>query len=52
MSRESEEIKEGDKILLFWDQRRQWLLNVEKEWQFHTHNGVVKLSDVIGKRYG
>jgi tRNA (adenine57-N1/adenine58-N1)-methyltransferase len=52
LSRESERIKEGDKILLFWDQRRQWLLNVEKERQFHTHKGVVKLSDVVGKRYG
>ena len=52
MSRESEMIKEGDKILLFWDQRRQWLLDVEKERQFHTHKGVVKLVDAIGKRYG
>jgi tRNA (adenine57-N1/adenine58-N1)-methyltransferase len=52
LSRESERIKEGDKILLFWDQRRQWLLNVEKERQFHTHKGVVKLGDVVGKRYG
>jgi tRNA (adenine57-N1/adenine58-N1)-methyltransferase len=51
LSRESEKIKEGDKILLFWDLRRQWLLNVE-ERQFHTHKGVVKLGDVIGKRYG
>jgi tRNA (adenine57-N1/adenine58-N1)-methyltransferase len=52
LSRESENIKEGDNILLFWDQRRQWLLNVEKERQFHTHKGIVKLGDVIGKRYG
>ena len=52
MNRESERIKEGDKILLFWDQRRQWLLDVEKERQFHTHKGVVKLGDTIGKRYG
>jgi len=52
LSRESEKIREGDKILLFWDQRRQWLLDVEKERQFHTHKGVVKLVDAIGKRYG
>ncbi len=52
MSHESNRIKEGDQILLFWDQRRQWLLNVEKDRQFHTHKGIVRLTDVIGKRYG
>jgi tRNA (adenine57-N1/adenine58-N1)-methyltransferase len=52
LSREPEKIKEGDKILLFWDQRRQWLLEVEKDRQFHTHKGIVKLADVAGKRYG
>ena len=52
LSREPERIKESDKILLFWDQRRQWLLDVEKDRQFHTHKGIVKLADVIGKRYG
>jgi tRNA (adenine57-N1/adenine58-N1)-methyltransferase len=50
--RESETIKEGDKILLFWDQRRQWLLDVDKDRQFHTHKGVVRLGDVVGKKYG
>jgi tRNA (adenine57-N1/adenine58-N1)-methyltransferase len=52
LSGASEKIKEGDKILLFWDQRRQWLLDVEKDRQFHTHKGIVKLGDVVGKRYG
>jgi tRNA (adenine57-N1/adenine58-N1)-methyltransferase len=52
LSRESERIKEGDEILLFWDQRRQWLLKVEKQRQFHTHKGVLKLGDVVGKMYG
>jgi tRNA (adenine57-N1/adenine58-N1)-methyltransferase len=52
LSLQSERIKEGDKILLFWDERRQWLLNVDKERQFHTHKGVVKLGEIVGKRYG
>jgi tRNA (adenine57-N1/adenine58-N1)-methyltransferase len=45
-------INDGDKILLFWDQRRQWLLDVNNERQFHTHKGVVNLGDTVGKRYG
>ncbi len=52
MSEEADTIKEGDRILLFWDQRRQWLIDAEKVRQFHTHKGIVKLADVIGKRYG
>jgi tRNA (adenine57-N1/adenine58-N1)-methyltransferase len=52
LSLQLERIKEGDKILLFWDERRQWLLNVDKQRQFHTHKGVVKLGDIVGKRYG
>jgi tRNA (adenine57-N1/adenine58-N1)-methyltransferase len=52
LSGESDRIKQGDKILLFWDQRRQWLLDVDKDRHFHTHKGVVKLGDVVGKNYG
>jgi len=52
LSQEPERIKEGDQILLFWDQRRQWLLGVDKSREFHTHKGVVKLEGAIGKRYG
>ena len=52
MSRESDTIKEGDPVLLFWDERRQWLLKVERDGQFHTHKGIVRLADLVGKRYG
>jgi len=52
LSRGSDRIREGDQILLFWDQRRQWLLGVDKDREFHTHKGVVKLADAVGKRYG
>jgi tRNA (adenine57-N1/adenine58-N1)-methyltransferase len=52
LTEESDRIKEGDQILLFWDQRRQWLLEVDKSREFHTHKGIVKLADAVGKRYG
>ena len=52
MTPESDVIKEHDRILLFWDQRRQWLLGVDKSREFHTHKGVVRLEEAIGRRYG
>jgi len=52
LSASSDSIREGDKILLFWDQRRQWLLDVEAGREFHTHKGVVRLADAVGRRYG
>jgi len=52
LSTDSDSIREGDKILLFWDERRQWLLDVGTGREFHTHKGVVRLADAVGRRYG
>jgi len=49
---ESNVVKEGDEVLLFWDQRRQWVLKVDKQRDFHTHKGIVRLADLVGKPYG
>jgi len=43
---------EGDYILLYFDDRRKWLVKVTGDREFHTHKGVVKLSTVLGKSYG
>ncbi len=45
-------VDEGDLILLVFDEKRRWLVKVEKDKEFHTHKGVIKLNDVIGKTYG
>jgi tRNA (adenine57-N1/adenine58-N1)-methyltransferase len=45
-------IQEGDYVLLYFDDRRKWLVKVTGEREFHTHKGVVKLSAVIGNSYG
>lgn len=43
-------IKKGQLILLYADQKK-WLLKAQPR-QFHTHKGIVDLSQVIGKNYG
>jgi tRNA (adenine57-N1/adenine58-N1)-methyltransferase len=46
-----EPIAEGSIVLLYFDQRRNWLLRVDKR-QFHTHKGFINLGELIGKSYG
>ena len=45
-------IHEGDLILLYLDQRRTYLVAVEKGKTFHTHKGYFQLDALIGKEYG
>jgi tRNA (adenine57-N1/adenine58-N1)-methyltransferase len=47
-----DKIKEGDYVLLYFDNRREWLLKASKEKEFHTHKGMVPIREVIGKSYG
>jgi tRNA (adenine57-N1/adenine58-N1)-methyltransferase len=47
-----ESIVEGSIVLLYYDQRRKWLLRVDKNRQFHTHKGFIDLSGLLGKGYG
>lgn len=46
-----EPIAEGSIILLYFDQRRNWLLRVDKR-QFHTHKGYIDLGALIGRSFG
>ncbi len=46
-------VKPGDRVLLYLDSRRTWLLQVSGETQnFHTHAGIVDLKNIVGKKYG
>ena len=45
-------INEGDLILLYFDQRRTYLVAVEKGKTFHTHKGYIQLDALISKEYG
>jgi len=45
-------IKAGDSVLFFYDHSKKWLMKVSKKEQFHSHIGVIKHSDAIGKQFG
>jgi tRNA (adenine57-N1/adenine58-N1)-methyltransferase len=49
----SETIKEGDRVLLYLDERRTWLVRVgQQNKDFHTHAGIIDLSRIIDKKFG
>jgi len=48
----SQEIGEGDYVLLCLDSRRTYMLKVEAGKTFHTHKGYVKLDELIGREFG
>jgi len=48
----SDIVREGDDVLLLLDLRRSWLVRAVPGRELHTHKGVVRLSDVIGRPYG
>lgn len=52
MSEDEELIHEGDYVLLYFDEKRKWLIKVLKENEFHTHKGIIKLSELINRRFG
>lgn len=48
----SEKIREGTYILLYLNPRKTFLVKVEKDKEFHTHKGFIKLGELIGKSFG
>ena len=47
-----EVINEGSDVLLYLDARRRYLVKVRSGGSLHTHKGVVKFDELIGKPYG
>ncbi len=45
-------VTEGAYVLLYLNDRKSWILRVEKGKKFHTHKGIVELDELIGKPYG
>ena len=45
-------IKNNSPVLFFYNNSKKWLVKISKKESFHTHIGVIKHSDAIGKEYG
>ena len=45
-------IREGDFVLLYLNEKKRWLVRVREGMEFHTHRGMVKLGEIIGKPFG
>lgn len=46
-------IKDGDRVLLYLDNRRTWLVKAgSQNNDFHTHAGIIKLSQLVGMKFG
>lgn len=47
-----DEIREGDYVLLYLDEKRTYLVRAERGKVLHTHKGVIKIDDIIGCESG
>ncbi len=47
-----DKIKNNSPVLFYYNHSKKWLAKISKNESFHTHIGVIKHSDAIGKEYG
>ncbi|NNL59564.1 MAG: tRNA (adenine-N1)-methyltransferase [Nitrosopumilus sp.] len=45
-------IKQNSPVLFYFNNSKKWLVKISKKESLHTHIGVIKHSDAIGKEYG
>ncbi len=45
-------VKEGDLVILYFDEKSEFVLEVKKGIKFSTHHGTIKLEDLIDQEYG
>lgn len=45
-------IKQNSPVLFYFNQSKKWLVKISKKESLHTHIGVIKHADAIGKEYG
>ena len=47
-----EKIKQNSSVLFYFNNSKKWLVKISKKESLHTHIGVIKHVDAIGKEYG
>ncbi len=47
-----DKIKQNSPVLFYFNHSKKWLVKISKKESLHTHIGVIKHSDAVGKEYG
>jgi len=47
-----DKIKQNSSVLFYFNHSKKWLVKISKKESLHTHIGVIRHSDAIGKEYG
>ena len=47
-----DKIKQGSSVLFYFNHSKKWLVKISKKESLHTHIGVLKHADAIGKEFG
>ena len=47
-----DKIKQNSSVLFYFNNSKKWLVKISKKESLHTHIGVLKHADAIGKEYG
>ncbi len=47
-----DKIKRNSPVLFYYNSSKKWLIRISKTESLHTHIGVIKHADAIGKEYG
>jgi tRNA (adenine57-N1/adenine58-N1)-methyltransferase len=45
-------VKAGDNVVLYFTNKKKWLVRVSADEKLHTHLGYIELGSIIGKEYG
>ena len=45
-------IKLGSDVLFYYNSGKKWLVKLQKSDSLHTHIGIIKHNDAVGKKYG
>ena len=47
-----DKIAPGDDVLFYYNSTKRWLVRISPDGEFHTHLGVIRHKDAVGKKYG
>jgi tRNA (adenine57-N1/adenine58-N1)-methyltransferase len=52
MSKLDNYVKDGDNVVIYFTDKKKWLVRAKADEKLHTHLGYIELGSTIGKKYG